>query len=239
MCIKDASFSSKFTAAADTVKAGSWPNRNARFAVLILLLPILGIAGCGGGYPNPTQTSNALVAIFVNASFLPSIAPGETIQFGASGGYPSSSSPGGISYKNITKSATWSTSNAAVATVDKGLVTGTGAGSVTITATLGGQTGSATAVVGLSSTIAITPTGADPFSKSATPEQQFIAQATYSDGTVLDVTDFGRWSSNPTGIVKFYSYFPGDAAFVATGTTTITATFGTGEAPTVTLTVVP
>jgi trimeric autotransporter adhesin len=238
MRIQDASFSSIFTATADTVRAGSWPNRNARLAVLTLLLLILAIVGCGGGYPNPTQTSDPLVAIFVNASSVPSIAPGETIQLGASGGYPSSA-PGGISYKDVRKSATWSTSNAAVARVDKGLVTGTGVGSVTITATLGGQTGSATVVVGLSSTLAITPTGADPISKSATPGQQFIAQATYSDGTVLDVTNFGTWSSNPTGIVTFYSYFPGDATFVATGTTTITATFSTGEAPTATVTVVP
>ena len=237
MDIKSARISTKFTATVGTTRAGSWPHRKILLAVLTLLLPILAIAGCGGGYPNPTQASNPLVAIFVNANSLPSIAPGETIQLNASGGYRSS--PTEVSYKDITNSATWSTSNPAVATVDKGLVTGTGIGSVTITATLGQQTGPATVVVGLSSTIAITPTGAEAFSKSATPQQQFIAEATYSDGTVLDVTDFGRWSSNPTGIVSFYPYFPGDAAFVATGTTTITATFHSGETPTATITVVP
>jgi hypothetical protein len=235
MHIKDAGISSKSTVTADTARKGASPNCNVLLAVLTLL--ILTAAGCGGGYPNSTQASNPLVAIFVDANALPSIAPGGTVQLNASGGYRIS--PTEVSYKDITNSATWSTSNAAVATVDKGMVTGTGIGSVTITATLADQTGPTTVVVGLSSTIVITPTGADPFSKSATPQQQFIAEATYSDGTVLDVTDFGRWSSKPTGIVSFYPYFPGDATFVATGTTTITATFSSGETPGATITVVP
>jgi hypothetical protein len=141
MHIKDARISSNFTAKADTATAGAWPNRNALLALLTLALLILAISGCGGGYPNATQTtqaSNSLEAIFVNANSIPSIAPGETIKLGASGGY-SSSVPGGISYKDITNSAIWSTSNATVATLDKGLVTGTRKGPVIITRTLGSK----------------------------------------------------------------------------------------------------
>lgn len=49
--------------------------------------------------------------------------------------------------QDVTGSATWSSSNTAVATVTGGLVTGVSTGSATITATYGGQTGSASASV--------------------------------------------------------------------------------------------
>ncbi len=77
------------------------------------------------------------------------------------------------------------------------------------------------------------------FSKSATPTQQFSATATYSDGSTLDVTDSTTWSSSPRGVVFFDIYGDGDATFVGTGTTTISATLDTGEVGTLTITVVP
>jgi hypothetical protein len=237
MHVKDARILDKFAGMTDAESGKQRPNQSALSVLLTLVFLILSTNGCGGGYSNPTRTSSSLVAIFVNASSIPSIEPGETIQLSASGVYRSSV-PGGLSSKEVTKSATWSTSNAAVATVTGGLVIGTGVGPVTITATLGGQTASTTVVVGLSSTIAITPSGVDPFSKSLTSQQQFVATATYSDGTVLDVTDFEKWRSNPTGVVSFYLYFPGNATFLAPGTTTITATLNTGDIATDTITVV-
>jgi hypothetical protein len=235
MHIKDARISNKFAAMANTARTRSWPNQNA-LAVLLPLL-ILALAGCGGGYLNPTQTrtptpnptSHPLVQIAMSANSMPYLGLDETVQLNALAGY--SYPPNEIRFTEITNSATWSTSNAAVATVDKGVITGAGMGSVTITAAYGGETGSMTVVVGLPSTIAITPTGAKPFSISATPQQFFFSTtATYSDGTVMDVTDYGTWTSNPTGIVSFYLNSPGDATFLAPGATTITATFKTGEA---------
>jgi hypothetical protein len=221
----------------DEMKPRSLPDCKTLPALLAVLLLILIVAACGGGYLNPNQNQKPLVQIQVFAKSIPSVAPGGTVQLGANGWYQLSRTQ--VFDKDVTKSATWSTSNPAIATVNEGLVTSTGIGSVTITATLAGKTGSTTVVVGLTSTIAITPTAADPFSKSATPQQQFFAEATYSDGTVLDLSSFGAWSSNPTGILTFYVNDPGDATFVATGTTTITAKFRTGETPTVTVTVVP
>jgi trimeric autotransporter adhesin len=49
--------------------------------------------------------------------------------------------------QDVTGSATWSSSNTAVATVSGGLVTGVSIGSATVTATYGGQTGSASVSV--------------------------------------------------------------------------------------------
>jgi len=49
--------------------------------------------------------------------------------------------------QNVTGSATWSSSNTSVATVTGGLVTAVASGSATITATYGGQTGSASVTV--------------------------------------------------------------------------------------------
>lgn len=49
--------------------------------------------------------------------------------------------------QNVTGSATWNSSNTAVATVTGGLVTGVSTGTCTVTATYGGQTGSASVTV--------------------------------------------------------------------------------------------
>jgi hypothetical protein len=49
--------------------------------------------------------------------------------------------------QDVTGSATWSSSNTAVATVNAGLVTAVSIGSATVTATYGGQTGSASVSV--------------------------------------------------------------------------------------------
>jgi hypothetical protein len=124
--------------------------------------------------------------------------------------------------------------------VVKGLVTGVGPGSVTITASLDGRSGSTTVVVGLTATIVITPTGADPLSKAVTPQQQFTATATYSDSTVLDLTNYAIWMSSAEAVLTLNDfYFPGLATLVAPGTATVTATLTTGETDSVTVTVVP
>ena len=214
----------------------------------ILLLLTLAMTGCGGAYSGTSTgagqgpgggsgggSGSGLTAVYVNSLAMPSIAVSESLQLQAGGLY----SPTPSQAKDLTNSATWSTSNPAVATVNQGLVTGMGIGSVTITATFGGFSGSTRVVVGLTPSIAITPIGTGMFSKSATPKQQFYATATYSDGSTLDLTDFATWSSSPRGVVSFYIYDEGDATFVSAGTTTIAATLSTGEVGTLTVTVVP
>jgi hypothetical protein len=224
--------------------------RRERLPSLILLLTLT-MTACGGAYSATNAgagggggtggggtgggSGTSVASVTVNPLGTPSIAVSASLQLQAWGSYP----PYPSEAKDLTNSATWSTSNPAVATVSQGLVTGTGTGSVTITATFGGLSGSTKVVVGLTPSIAITPVGTGMFSKSATPKQQFYATATYSDGSTLDLTDFVTWSSSPSGVVSFYIYDGGDATFIGTGTTTIAATLSTGEVGTLTVTVVP
>ena len=78
-----------------------------------------------------------------------------------------------ISYKEVTSSANGSTSKDAVATVDKGLVTGTGIGSATITASFDGKTATALVVVGQTATLDVASTGKGTFDPFFSPDQVF------------------------------------------------------------------
>lgn len=96
--------------------------------VTVTLLACSGGGGndSGGGNPSPT-----LVSIAVTPSN-PSIMLGKTQQFVATGTYSDNST------KDLTSSATWTSSNKAVATIDAaGLATSISGGSTLITATPG------------------------------------------------------------------------------------------------------
>jgi hypothetical protein len=221
-------------------------NRKAVPALLALLLPLLTLVACNSAYTgtNPGTGTNYpfLSAVTLQPGSAPSIAVAGTVQVGANGAYQVSATE--IQYNDVTTSATWSSSNDAVATVSKGLVTGTGIGSATISASLNGKTGKTLVVVGQTATLDITATGTGVFSLSANPDQHFQASASYSDGTVLDLTIYATWSSSVPGVLKFYPFFdythdPGEATLLATGTTTITATLDSGDVGALDVTVVP
>ncbi len=199
-------------------------HRKAVPALLPLLLLLI-LAACGGS--NSVAGSGTLAGVTLQPAAAPSIAVAGTVQVGANGAYQQSGSK--VSYQNVTRSANWSSSNPAVATVDKGLVTGTGIGSATITASLDGKTGTTVVVVGQALTLEVTPIVPGTFSLSANPNRQFQTLAHYSDGTVLDLTPYVAWSSSNSGVLMFYdptdfTQVPGDATLVATGTATVTAT---------------
>ncbi|MGB2633121.1 MAG: Ig-like domain-containing protein [Candidatus Acidiferrum sp.] len=156
------------------------------------------------------------------------IGAGTTEQLTATGYYSN-----GAVTPNI--SASWTTSNAAVATVDgtSGLVSGVATGTATITATAIGIT-SSTATVTVAPIASITITPVNPTIQS-TGTQQFDAVGNYSGGTT-DVTAFVTWTSSNTGIATFSTSTAGLANAVAAGSTTVTATLGSVSAST-TLTV--
>jgi hypothetical protein len=163
-----------------------------------------------------------------------------TVLVGANAAYQESATE--ISYKDVTSSATWSTSKDAVATAGQGLVTGTGIGSATITASFGGKTATTLVVVGQTPTLDVTSTGNGMFSLSAHPDQLFHMSASYSDGNVLDLTIYSTWSSSNPGVLKFFKDYVhdlGEATLLATGTTTVTATLDTGDVGSLDVTVVP
>src|SRR2546428_2086902 len=108
-----------------------------------------------------------------------------------------------------------------------GLATSVAAGTTTITATLGGVSGSTTLTVTAAtlSTIAVTPT-TQSIANGTT--RQFTATGTYSDFTTQDLTTQVTWSSSSTAVATISNAggSQGLATPVAAGTTTITATLG-------------
>ena len=208
---------------------------------MIFLASILTTTACGGGYnsssPSPGSSQGNLNAISVYARSSPSIPVNGTVEVQADGYYGPQQTN-----QDLKTSATWSTSNAAVATVDKGHVVGGGVGSATITATVGGKTGSIVVVVGLTPTVAIVPSAASI--SLSVHQQQFLAQASYSNGTVLDLTVFVTWKSSKETVLAFsvndpYGLDPGLATLLATGDTIVTATEPSGETGSLAVSVVP
>ncbi len=207
---------------------------------MILALGLITLS-CGGSYPAPSGgQTKSLTNVSLYAQLAPSIPANGNLKLIAYGTYgdPTGANPYS---KDVSSTATWTSSDESVATVTMGQVIGTGVGSVAITAKLEGHSGVMTVVVGLTPDIAVTPDGTGTFSLSH-PQRQFFANATYSDSTVLDITNYVTWSSTPTGIMKFddpYGLQPGLATFTSTGTATITATLKAGEEGSLTVTVDP
>lgn len=144
--------------------------------------------------------------------------------------------------QNVTTSATWSSTDTALVTVQNapaqaGRATLIATGTTTVNAVFGGFTAHATVKI----------TAATVVSLALTPDQvdmtvnDFILlrlQATYSDGTVSDATSLASWSSSDQ-VVADVSNAPGSFGKVtaqSTGTVTITASYG-GKTATASVTV--
>ena len=149
---------------------------------------------------------------------IPSVPAGITQQLTATGNYSD-----GTSY-NITLQVTWTSSNGSAATVStSGLATAVAAGTTTVTATLGGVSGSTVLTVSSATLSSITVTPLYPrIPVGAT--QQFIATGAYSDGTSHDITGLVTWTSANTAVATIST--SGLATAVAAGQSLITAAFG-------------
>jgi hypothetical protein len=142
-------------------------------------------------------SSATLVSIDVTPSH-PSAALGTTQGFVATGTYTDSST------QDVTGSVTWTTSNPAVATVSnaegsRGLATTVAVGSTSITATLGGKSGSTTFTVSDAELVAIA-VSPDAAALAQGTAQAFSALGLLSDGTRQDLTDQVTWSSSDDSI---------------------------------------
>jgi trimeric autotransporter adhesin len=190
----------------------------------IPLMFLAALAACGGTSSSGGGGSGSqptLQSIQVTASSL-SILTSATEQFTATGIY----SAGGAS-KNLTSTATWTSSDTTVATISSGgLVTAKAQGTTTITATSGSVTGSATLTV-TATLVSIAVTPAAPAIAPGTT-QAFRATGTYSDNSTQDITGSVTWSSSATGVATISNAVStqGLATAVAHGTSTITATSG-------------
>jgi len=182
--------------------------------------------------------SNAtLVSIDLTPSH-PSVALGTTEVFVATGTYTDSST------QDVTEYVTWSTSDAAIATVSnaegsRGLATTVAMGTTIITATLGSTSGSTRFTVSAANLvgIAVSP---DAAGLARGTSQAFSALGLLSDGTRQDLTDQATWSSSNDSIatVSNADGSHGLALGLAVGSVTITAGFS-GVNGTATLDVSP
>jgi len=197
---------------------------SAAFAALILLAFSM---GCNGFFVDPTLTTLTVTPV------TPSVVAGSTLQLTATGTYDDGSS------KNVSGTASWSTSDATIATVNTaGLLTGIAQGTATITASSGAISGTTTATIQVAGLQSITLTPSHPSIKSGVT-QQFIATAHLADGSTPDISSSATWTSSDTNTATIDATGLATALTVAsTSTTTITATSGTVSANTV-LTVSP
>ncbi len=164
------------------------------------------------------------------APVAPSAPVNTNVQFTAIGDYSDGSSA------DITNLVTWASSSPATATIDaSGLATTVAAGPTTISATFASisQTTTLTVTAPTIVSIAVTPEG---LTLAIGIKQQFVATATYSDGTSQDLATGVTWNSSSPSVATIDN--SGLATTVAAGSTIITATVG-AFTDTTTLTVVP
>jgi Bacterial Ig-like domain (group 2) len=190
---------------------------------LLLVALILPFIGCG--------SSTEVDSITISPTTI-ALGTGSTAQLTAIGTISHGSHP--ATSQNITSTVAWASSSSTVATVSAaGVVTGVGAGTVTITASMQGFGGLIT-----SNTASVTVTGSGgstgggelaslviiPGTQSvASPSQtaQFIAIGTTSAGATENLAGQISWSSSSTSIATISS--TGLATGVSKGTSTITA----------------
>ena len=127
-------------------------------------------------------------------------------------------------------SATWQTSQSAVATVNvQGNVTGMGQGVAQVSAAYQGMTASTTVTVGPPALVSIS-VAPNQSSLPLGESEQLVATGNFSNGTVQKLIQSATWSSSGSTIASVSA--AGNVVANATGAVTITATSGsvTGSA---------
>ncbi|MGA2021779.1 MAG: Ig-like domain-containing protein [Candidatus Sulfotelmatobacter sp.] len=152
----------------------------------------------------------------------PSFALGTTQPFAATGTYSDGST------LDLTNTASWSTADDTIATVNgQGLVTSVALGSTSVTATSGTISGSTTLTITPAVLVSIAVTPAIPTIPLGTT-QPFTATGTYTDGSTQNITGTVQWSSDtPTvATISNATGSQGVASSVEQGTATISASVG-------------
>jgi uncharacterized protein YjdB len=185
------------------------------------------VTSCGGEPTAPQQTQNTPTVASVEVTpGTATIEVGGTTQLAAT---PKDASGNTVSGQSVT----WSSSSDAIATVSaSGLVTGQSVGTATITASAGGQSGTATVAVNQVpvASVAVDPGTANLRAKTATQLTATLKDAAGNDLTGRTVA----WSSSDDDVATVNS--SGLVVAVASGTATIFAT-SEGETGQATVTV--
>jgi len=165
---------------------------------------------------------------------------GTTLQFSAIAGYSDGST------KTVTNSATWSSSDSTIASIQStgqstpGLASGVAPGNVNITVLYSGVSAVTTLnVTGTNLTLSAFFIGQIDPSIAPGATLQLFSYAEYTDGSVNWVTGSTHWTSSNSSVAAIQDQnqaSPGLVTAAATGTTTVTAVYG-GITQTTTLTV--
>jgi uncharacterized protein YjdB len=126
---------------------------------------------------------------------------------------------------DLTSAVTWTSSTPSVATVSnastsQGVATGVSTGTSTVTAAFAGMSATTTLTVTNATLVSIDLMPANP-SISLGTSQQFTAQGTFSDSSVVNISVQTTWSSSDVAIATINS--SGTATSASTGSTTIKA----------------
>ncbi|OPH59469.1 hypothetical protein BC351_21225 [Paenibacillus ferrarius] len=122
--------------------------------------------------------------------------------------------------RTVTNEAEWKTSNSAIATVTKGVVTPVSRGKTTISAVYGGKTVTIPVEIGVIQALVADKT----FIVTKSGDQvQVRLKATLTDGTIKDVTEIATWK---VSAYKLGTVANGLFTATASGKTTITGSFG-------------
>jgi uncharacterized protein YjdB len=192
------------------------------FCVLLVGCSGTGTKSLSSGSGQPGSGGQAVPATLNALSVTPnatSIAATSTVALHAMGSYSDGSS------KDLSSSATWTTSNSNVATVStSGVVTGVASGTATITAKSGTFTSSAAITVSGGTSVTLTAIAISPANPTIpiNTTQQLAASGSYSDGSSRDLTNLVTWSSST--IANATVDAAGLVGGIAAGTATITAT---------------
>lgn len=206
-----ATWSSSNTAVA-TIAAGLATAVTANPTAVTITATVSGVSGTAA----LTVTAPVLDSIAVTPAN-PSAPVGTLAQFTATGTYSDNST------QNLTATASWSSSNTAVATIAAGgLATALTPGSTTITAASGSVSGSTGLSVVPSTLTSIVIAGAPTVTIAQGTTYQFTAWGYYNDGSRRNITNSAAWTSSNTAAATIGTF--GLAQGIGGGlSTTITA----------------
>jgi uncharacterized protein YjdB len=182
------------------------------------------LCSCGQFFPG----SKTIVSLALSPTSA-QIKPGANTQFSATATY------GNNSTGDVSSSVTWTSSNISIATINSsGLATAVAIGTTNITAKSGSVVSPIAKLTVSNKTISVITVSPQNLTLSNGGQQQYTANATYSDGSNGDVTNAVTWSSSSSSVATITT--AGFVTAVGTGTSTISAALN-GVIGTSTLTV--
>jgi uncharacterized protein YjdB len=170
----------------------------------------------------PLTISTAHLVSITITPVNPRISAHTSIRFTASGTFSDGSVASNLS------GISWKSNHPNIASIrGSGIAHGKKGGSVTISATASGVTGSTTLTVGTGTLISLVVTPVSPTAAAGGP-QQFVAAGTFSDASTQDITLNAHWSSSHATVATIANApsVGGQANCIAAGTTIIGANSG-------------